>query len=130
MIAIELVLNLYIIQTVKYTEIDWKAYMQEVEGVVVNGTFDYGKLKGDTGPLVYPAGFVYVFSVLYYLTTFGKNIRVGQYIFMLLYLINIYLVFKIHERSKKVPPFVMLLQCFSSYRIHSIYVLRLFNDRS
>lgn len=127
-IAIELVLNLYIIQRVKYTEIDWKAYMQEVEGVVVNGTFDYGKLRGDTGPLVYPAGFVYVFSILYYLTAFGKNIRVGQYIFMLLYLINIYLVFKIHERSQKVPPFVMLLQCFSSYRIHSIYVLRLFND--
>ena len=33
------------------TEIDWIAYMQEVEGVV-NGTFDYTKLKGDTGPLV------------------------------------------------------------------------------
>ena len=35
----------------KDTEIDWKAYMQEVEGVV-NGTFDYSKLGGDTGPLV------------------------------------------------------------------------------
>ena len=33
------------------TEIDWKAYMQEVEGVI-NGTYDYIKLKGDTGPLV------------------------------------------------------------------------------
>lgn len=29
--------------------------MQEVEGVV-NGTWDYTKLRGDTGPLVYPAG--------------------------------------------------------------------------
>lgn len=37
------------------TEIDWIAYMQEVEGVV-NGTWDYTKLRGDTGPLVYPAG--------------------------------------------------------------------------
>lgn len=127
-IIVELVLNVYIIQSVKYTEIDWKAYMQEVEGVVVNGTLDYGQLKGDTGPLVYPAGFVYVFSMLYFLTEFGKNIKTGQYIFVVLYLINIYLVFKIHERSKKVPPFVMLLQCVSSYRIHSIYVLRLFND--
>ena len=34
------------------TEIDWRAYMQEVEGVI-NGTFDYTKLEGDTGPLVY-----------------------------------------------------------------------------
>ena len=33
------------------TEIDWVAYMQEVEGFL-NGTYDYGQLKGDTGPLV------------------------------------------------------------------------------
>lgn len=33
------------------TEIDWKAYMQEVEGFI-NGTFNYYELKGDTGPLV------------------------------------------------------------------------------
>lgn len=36
----------------KDTEIDWKAYMQEVEGVL-NGTFNYNYLRGDTGPLVY-----------------------------------------------------------------------------
>ena len=29
-----------VIQGVKYTEIDWIAYMQEVEGVL-NGTYDY-----------------------------------------------------------------------------------------
>ena len=29
-----------VIQSVKYTEIDWIAYMQEVEGVL-NGTYDY-----------------------------------------------------------------------------------------
>jgi alpha-1,3-mannosyltransferase len=34
------------------TEIDWEAYMSEVEGVV-NGTYDYSKLEGGTGPLVY-----------------------------------------------------------------------------
>lgn len=33
------------------TEIDWKSYMDEVEGVI-NGTYDYTQLKGDTGPLV------------------------------------------------------------------------------
>lgn len=38
--------------------------MEEVEGVV-NGTYDYTLLKGDTGPLVYPAGFVYIFYGLY-----------------------------------------------------------------
>lgn len=35
----------------KDTEIDWIAYMQEVEGFI-NGTYNYYELKGDTGPLV------------------------------------------------------------------------------
>jgi len=50
------------------TEIDWKAYMQEVAGVIEEGQFDYQHLRGDTGPLVYPAGFVWLFSGLYHLT--------------------------------------------------------------
>lgn len=33
------------------TEIDWIAYMQEVEGFL-NGTLNYTLLKGQTGPLV------------------------------------------------------------------------------
>lgn len=41
----EIVLNIFIIEKVKYTEIDWIAYMQEVEGFL-NGTLDYSKLKG------------------------------------------------------------------------------------
>lgn len=34
------------------TEIDWEAYMSEVGGFL-NGTYDYYKLEGATGPLVY-----------------------------------------------------------------------------
>lgn len=48
---LEIILNILIIKKTNYTEIDWIAYMQEVEGVV-NGTYDYYQLKGDTGPLV------------------------------------------------------------------------------
>lgn len=33
------------------TEIDWRAYMQEVEGYL-DGELNYVNLKGDTGPLV------------------------------------------------------------------------------
>ena len=83
------------------TEIDWVAYMEEVEGVV-NGTFDYSLLKGQTGPLVYPAGFVYFFAILYYVTEFGKNIRLAQYIFCGFYLVTLALVFRIYSKSKKV----------------------------
>ncbi|MEQ2209073.1 dolichyl-P-Man:Man(5)GlcNAc(2)-PP-dolichol alpha-1,3-mannosyltransferase, partial [Xenoophorus captivus] len=81
--------------------IDWKAYMDEVEGVI-NGTYDYTELKGDTGPLVYPAGFVYIFTALYYITSHGVNIRLGQYIFAFFYLVTLLLVFRIYNRTKKV----------------------------
>lgn len=39
-----------------------------------------------------------------------------------------YLVLKIYTKSRKVPPYVLIVSAFTSYRIHSIYVLRLFND--
>lgn len=41
----ELALNILIVLRVKYTEIDWIAYMQECEGFL-NGTLDYSQLKG------------------------------------------------------------------------------------
>ncbi|XP_053246709.1 dol-P-Man:Man(5)GlcNAc(2)-PP-Dol alpha-1,3-mannosyltransferase isoform X3 [Podarcis raffonei] len=101
--------------------------MDEVEGVV-NGTLDYTQLKGDTGPLVYPAGFVYIFLGLYYATGHGTNIRLAQYLFAALYLATLLLVFRIYSRTSKVPPYVFFFMCCASYRIHSIFVLRLFND--
>uniref|UniRef100_A0A8D2Q3N9 Dol-P-Man:Man(5)GlcNAc(2)-PP-Dol alpha-1,3-mannosyltransferase n=1 Tax=Varanus komodoensis TaxID=61221 RepID=A0A8D2Q3N9_VARKO len=123
----EVGVNHWVIQRVAYTEIDWKAYMDEVEGVV-NGTLDYIQLKGDTGPLVYPAGFVYIFLGLYYATDHGTNIRLAQYFFAVLYLTTLLLVFRIYSRTNKVPPYVFFFMCCASYRIHSIFVLRLFND--
>ncbi|KAI8891196.1 glycosyltransferase family 58 protein [Backusella circina FSU 941] len=122
----ELVLNTLIIKKVPYTEIDWVAYMQEVGGFI-SGERDYTKLKGDTGPLVYPAGFVYIYSALYYLTDKGSNIRLAQYFFEGLYLLNQATVFAIYKKSKRLPPFVIILLCLSK-RFHSIFVLRCFND--
>ncbi|KAG1459000.1 hypothetical protein G6F56_006262 [Rhizopus delemar] len=108
------------------TEIDWKAYMQEVEGFIT-GERDYRNLKGDTGPLVYPAGFVYIYSLFYYLTDKGTQIRSAQYIFQVLYLVNQAMVMSIYKRSKKVPPYVIILLACSK-RFHSIFMLRCFND--
>ncbi|KAM9315996.1 dol-P-Man:Man(5)GlcNAc(2)-PP-Dol alpha-1,3-mannosyltransferase [Gastrophryne carolinensis] len=124
---LELGVTRWVIQRVPYTEIDWRAYMDEVEGVL-NGTYDYTKLQGDTGPLVYPAGFVYIFSALYYITDQGSNIRLAQYIFAVLYLLTLFLVFRIYNITKKVPPYVFFFMCCASYRVHSIFLLRLFND--
>ncbi|GAB1300116.1 Dol-P-Man:Man(5)GlcNAc(2)-PP-Dol alpha-1,3-mannosyltransferase [Apodemus speciosus] len=109
------------------TEIDWKAYMAQVEGFI-NGTHDYTQLQGDTGPLVYPAGFLYIFTGLYYATDRGTDIPMAQNIFAALYLVTLVLVFLIYHQTSKVPPFVFLFMCCASYRVHSIFVLRLFND--
>lgn len=43
----ELLLNVFVVQRVPYTEIDWKAYMQECEGFL-NGTTDYSQLRGSS----------------------------------------------------------------------------------
>ncbi|XP_060006131.1 dol-P-Man:Man(5)GlcNAc(2)-PP-Dol alpha-1,3-mannosyltransferase isoform X2 [Lagenorhynchus albirostris] len=123
----EVGITFWVIHRVAYTEIDWKAYMAEVEGVI-NGTYDYTQLRGDTGPLVYPAGFVYIFMGLYYATGRGTDIRMAQHIFAVLYLATLLLVFLIYHQTCKVPPFVFFFMCCASYRVHSIFVLRLFND--
>lgn len=44
-LIVELFLNIFVVQNVKYTEIDWIAYMQECEGFI-NGTTNYSLLKG------------------------------------------------------------------------------------
>ncbi|XP_034841268.1 lethal(2)neighbour of tid protein 2 [Maniola hyperantus] len=126
-IVAELVLNILIVERVPYTEIDWKAYMQECEGFL-NGTLNYSKLRGDTGPLVYPAGFVYIYSIFYFLTNHGENIKLAQYIFIGIYLLLLSLVLRIYIKTRKVPPYVLVITILTSYRIHSIHILRMFND--
>ncbi|KAG9297597.1 hypothetical protein G9A89_007672 [Geosiphon pyriformis] len=122
----EVFLNFLIIKYVAYTEIDWRAYMQEVSGYL-QGERDYTKINGDTGPLVYPAGFLYVYSALYYITSGGLDVRTGQYIFAALYLFTLLIVFGIYSKSEQLRPYVLITICLSK-RLHSIYALRLFND--
>lgn len=49
---------------------------------------DYSKLKGDTGPLVYPAGFLYIYSAIQYVT--GGEVYPAQ-VYMLIFLHKIVL---------------------------------------
>ncbi|KAH8924355.1 glycosyltransferase family 58 protein, partial [Atractiella rhizophila] len=121
----EVLLNGIIIRYVPYTEIDWSTYMQQV-ALFLAGERDYSQIKGDTGPLVYPAGFLRIYSELFSLTDGGKSIRTGQIVFGGLYVANLLVVHAILRRCK-VPPWTFPLLSLSK-RLHSIYVLRLFND--
>ena len=136
LVLAEVGLSEIIIRKVPYTEIDWIAYMQEIAGVK-NGQLDYQYLRGDTGPLVYPAGFVYIYAALYWLTgadvssdgTYaGANIALAQHIFLLAYVATVAVVLAIYlTAGRQAPPLAFVLLCLSK-RVHSIFVLRLFND--
>ena len=122
--------------------------MQEVTGFL-NGERNYFNLGGDTGPLVYPAGFVYVFSLFKYLTDDGGNVfkgillyfpvfffseeiahfrlTTGQIIFAAVDVAVTLVVLLLYKANGTVKfwwwPLLLL-----SKRVHSIFVLRLFND--
>ena len=99
--------------------------MQQVAQYVA-GERDYVKIYGDTGPLVYPAGHVYIYRLLYAITDEGRDIKLAQYIFIGLYLASLMLVMQCY-RQAKVPPYIFPLLILSK-RLHSIFLLRLFND--
>ena len=54
---------------------------------IMQGERDYAALKGPTGPLVYPAGHLYLYTWLYSLTG-GGNIQAGQAVFAVIYWLN------------------------------------------
>lgn len=100
--------------------------MEEVEGYL-NGETDYRNLRGNTGPLVYPAGFLYVYSALRYFTNEGRDIFTAQCIFVGIYMFNLCVVLGMYFRNKKIPA-ILTLPLILSKRIHSIFMLRMFND--
>lgn len=152
-------LTLSVIALRPYTEIDWRAYMQEVEGWAVRreSPTDYSTLRGDTGPLVYPAGFMWAFRGLRALASLrvsedsaldscarveaassslvglppapcgGLDVRAAQWAFALIYIASQAFVLDIYHLARPGPPWMCILLAFS-IRLHSIYVLRLFND--
>jgi alpha-1,3-mannosyltransferase len=125
LVAVDLALCVLIILRVPYTEIDWTAYMEQV-GQFLAGERDYSAIRGGTGPLVYPAGFLYVFTVLEKAT--GGQIPPAQWIFASLYILTLATALALWARvAGRANLWGAALLC-ASRRIHSIFVLRLFND--
>jgi alpha-1,3-mannosyltransferase len=125
LLAGEAVLCALIIWKVPYTEIDWETYMIQVSQFL-SGERSYLKISGPTGPLVYPALHVYIYSLLYTVTDEGTNIVRAQIIFAGLYLFTLAIVMACYRRVGA-PPW-LLVPLVLSKRMHSIFLLRLFND--
>lgn len=66
--------------------------------------------------------------MFYFITSKGSNIYLAQYIFLCIYLLQTYLIHRIFRKTLKLPPYAIVITTLTSYRIHSIFVLRLFND--
>ncbi len=107
--------------------------MQQVEQYV-HGERDYAKIKGDTGPLVYPAAHVYIYRILFALTDEGRDIRLAQVVFAILYLFSLamamlcYRQAKVDERCAIFPEFLhahitigaaLCISTFGSFQTHA-----------
>lgn len=80
------------------------------------GERDYTVIKGGTGPLVYPAAHVYIYSALYYVTDSGKNILLAQIIFGGVYLGSLSVVMACYRLAK--------VETFPLHSLKILYILR------
>ncbi|BGO96190.1 hypothetical protein NBRC10512_003419 [Rhodotorula toruloides] len=123
----ESVLSVGVVKYIKYTEIDFSTYMQQAQ-VFLDGERDYSMMKGDSGPAYYPALHIYLYSAISRLTAGGKHLERAQWLFAGVYVLTMAIViFGIYRRKPKIPPYALPLLTISK-RLHSIYMLRMFND--
>lgn len=123
-ICIASILTKIVINKIPYTEIDFKTYMQQIE-LINKGKLKYDEIYGDSGPIVYPGGFVQIYQIIKSLT--DGNIKEVQLIFSYLFTISIAFTCVIYSNIINLQPWVIYLFILSK-RLISIYVLRLFND--
>lgn len=74
----------------------------------------------------YPAGHVHIHHFLHDLTSNGANVRLAQHIYAALYILSLVLTCGIYSQAG-IPNWALFILPLSK-RLHSIYVLRLFND--
>lgn len=158
LLLFEIILCSLIVRHVPYTEIDWIAYNEEVDAWWRDGERDYANIRGGTGPLVYPAGFLYLYRAIQYAAGGdGSDVPAAQRIFVGLYVVHaaaVLSLFTVAARNRVEDArrgvvkrnedggatddsraagvvwswrSAMVLCCLSK-RVHSIFVLRLFND--
>jgi alpha-1,3-mannosyltransferase len=67
---------------------------------IVSGERDYTRIRGGTGPLVYPAAHVYIYTGLYRLTDEGTDILLAQQLFAGVYMATLAVVMACYWRAK------------------------------
>lgn len=72
--------------------------IRQVSGYVLQGERDYQQIKGGTGPLVYPAGFLYVYAALRSLT--NGAVLPAQIVFIGIYMLNQAVVLGLYAKAQ------------------------------
>ena len=152
LLLFELSLCILIVNKVPYTEIDWKAYMEQISIYYDTNEYNYVNIRGGTGPLVYPAGFLYLYLGIRYICNYfvgndgieEERIRIAQWIFVFFYLCTFGIISILYTKiARRLTSYnnnnnnkaniiwswrIAITILTLSKRIHSIYILRLFND--
>lgn len=130
----EIALCALIILFVPYTEIDYTTYLAQAH-VFSAGERRYTKITGPSGPCVYPALHLYLYSGIEYATQWmnadgagskGDDLRAAQMLFAGLYLVTLAVVMQCYRKVG--APGWLLVLLVESKRLHSIFLLRMFND--
>jgi alpha-1,3-mannosyltransferase len=125
LVLFDVVLSALILLFYKLTDIDWSTYIAQVSQVS-SGVRKYTDIEGPTGPIVYPAGHVWFYTLLSRFTLNGEKVAFAQIAFTLLYFSALLITIKINRLTN--VPILMTSLLVLSRRIHSIYMLRCFND--
>lgn len=78
------------------TEIDFFTYMEHARAVFQKGIRDYNKISGPSGPIAYPAGYLYIFEGIRRFTGDGQSLPLAQALFATIYVIQLTIVFLIY----------------------------------
>ena len=111
-------------------EIDFPTFLQAFEKVL-NGEFDYANIKGENGSLYYPAGYIYQFSIMYFLYTngiyyfnFSPNGNFSRFLYIIQFLIQNYILFKIYDVLPKKYRWIKIFLVISIPLKRSIIILK------
>ena len=84
-----------------FFNIDWTCYMEQI-GIYQTGDLDYLNYNSRHGPCVYGGAYIYIFDFLHRLTEEGKNLLRAQWIFLVLDLVEGFILLKIYMAAIKV----------------------------
>jgi len=79
-LALEILLCIFLIAIEPTYSFDWDAYMEQVNTFMSHTQFDYTKLRGDTGPIVYPAGHLWLYALLNVAFHWNSTLMTTEYV--------------------------------------------------